>query len=62
MESSLGLTRASQSIPLLRRCHAALKAGKATVEDVGRCFRQVGVFLEYMSRYEEREEETKLLT
>jgi hypothetical protein len=62
MESSLGLTRAGESIPLLRRCHAALKAGKATVEDVGRCFRQVGVFLEYMSRYEEREEETKLLT
>jgi hypothetical protein len=60
-EVSLGLSRAVGIIPVLKTVNIRLKAGKATQIDIRRCMREVGVHLEYIPGYENREEESKLL-
>ncbi len=62
IDMGLGLARAmSEALPPLKRCKRDLRDGKATATDVARCLRHVGVVLEYLPNYENREEEVKLL-
>lgn len=60
-EASLGISRAQRILPLLRKTDTQLREGKASQADVVKCLRTVGIYLEYIPGYEERDEETKLL-
>ncbi len=61
VDTGLGLTRAMAALPVLRSCKAELKAGRATEKDTARCLRRVELMLEYLSSYEDRNEEVRIL-
>lgn len=61
VDISLELARVMNAQPLLKAQQMKLTQGKATIEDIKSCLRKVGIYLEYLPGYSEREEESKLL-
>ena len=61
VEVSLGLFRAQKAVPLLAETKALFGRGALTLEDIKRRFRALGILLESLPNYENREEEVKLL-
>lgn len=53
--------RAAQLRPELRYWQQRMLAGNATASDIGKFLRKVGVELEYLPNYQEREEEVKMV-
>jgi hypothetical protein len=53
--------RAAQLRPELRYWQQRLQSGTATATDVSRFLRKVGIELEYLPNYENREEEVKVV-
>lgn len=60
-EVSLCINRTLKVPDIARNCKTRLLEGSATKEEIRQSFRALGVLLEYLSNYEEREEESKLL-
>jgi len=61
IDVSIEWTRAARANELVKQADKLLKAGQATEDDIKFCFRRVGVLLETIPNYSEREEETKIL-
>ena len=61
VETSMGLSRAMRAYGLAQRAKEKLALGRSTLDDVKAQFRELGVILEYLPNYENREEECKLL-
>ena len=49
------------ALPVIQECQAKLKLGQATLTDIKGYLRKVGIFLEYLPTFENREEERALL-
>lgn len=60
-ESALGIARASRAYPLMVDTKNAMRLGKLTEKEIRSKFRTLGILLEYLPNYENREEEVKLL-
>lgn len=61
IDVSLGLAKAMKAAPRVRACLDSLRKGNITPEDVQRYLRTIGILLECLPNYEEREDEVKLL-
>lgn len=61
IDSALGLTRAYPVVPLVEHWHEQLEKGTATKQQIQNCLRSVGILMEYLPNYEDRQEEGKLL-
>ena len=61
VEGSLNMHRIVLALPLVRDCQDDLRRGSVTPKDVKKVLRTLGILLEYLPNYEEREEELKLL-
>lgn len=61
IDVSLALNEALKALPLLRKCEQGLAKGNLTENEVRQIFLDVGICLERLPTYSEREEETKLL-
>jgi hypothetical protein len=59
---SLNINRTVQVPDIARNCKTRLLEGSATKEEVQQSFRALGILLEHLPNYEEREEVSKLLT
>jgi hypothetical protein len=57
----LGLDHAMKGFPLAELFLDRLKNGQATEKEIRLCFRDLGVFLEYLPNYRERQEEMMLV-
>jgi len=57
----LEVKRLREAVPLLTLWRDRLRQGSATINDIKRCFRQVGIYLTYLPSYMEAGEEMKLL-
>jgi hypothetical protein len=53
--------RAAQLRPELRYWQERLRAGTATATDINKFLRKIGIELEYLPNYEDREEEVKVV-
>lgn len=60
-EATLGLRRTYEFFPRLKAQLKMLIEGKVTEKDIKICLRAVGIVLEYIPTYEERQEEGKIL-
>ncbi len=61
LEVSLAISRVEPALDLLKTWNDRLRSGSATATGIKSCFRKLGIFLEYLPNYAEREEESKLL-
>lgn len=61
IDVSLGLAKAMKAAPRVQTCLDSLKRGNITPEDVQKYLRTIGILLECLPNYEEREDEVKLL-
>lgn len=61
VESSIGISKAMDALPLVAETQSELRGGNATEGSIKKCLRQLGVALAYIPTYEERDEEVKLL-
>jgi len=61
VDAALEITRALRALPVARQCLEGLQENRLTLSQVKAKFRAIGVWLEYLSCYEDRNEELKLL-
>ena len=61
VESCIEISRAIKALPSVEAAQARLRSGQITVEEVKKVLRELGVLLEYLPGYENKEEELKLL-
>lgn len=61
IESGLGLSQAAKALPLARYAKERMRCGQADVREVRKHFREIGVLMEHLPNYENREEEVKLI-
>jgi len=61
VEASLELVKVMEGHQRVKTAWDKLKAGQLDVDGVKQCFRELGVALEYLPNYKDREEEVKIL-